>query len=188
MKYSHFEHPAKLVARWHECIELSEHIFTWTEPEALALCAEIATECDNMIESGTYHGRSAKVMLDAGVKHLWCVDHFSDPNCFEVCSHMLRKEIKEGRCELIKGDSAKAGGMLQHMKGKIDAVWVDDGHAEVDLQRDIDNLLPLIRPGGIIFGHDYEVPANDVARGVLSRIPHEKLIFPVPRVWAYIVP
>lgn len=160
---------------------------TWTERESLAYCCEIASRSTVMVELGTYIGASAKVMLLANPQlHLWCVDIFS-AFAFnrEVCEIFLRDEIHQGRCKLITGDSKHAAGMLQHMKGKIDAVWCDDGHAEEDLIRDISSFLPLLKTGGIMWGHDWEGD-NNVARGVLSMIPREQLFFPVPRVWATI--
>lgn len=174
-----------LAQAWKTTIEASDHIFTWTEPWNLAYCAEVASRSKVMIECGTYLGRSAKVMLDAGVGHLWCIDKWSmiEPGIFSQCKIFLKKEIAEGRVELINGDSLTGGDMLQHMKGKVDAIFVDDGHAVVDLQRDIDSLFPLLRQGGEMFGHDWE-GTNDVAQGVMSRFADSRIKLPVPRMWS----
>jgi len=117
--------------------------------------------------------------------HLWCVDKFMVYGSEEISRMFLTEWIEYGRCELIKGDMDKAGEMLQHMAGKIDAAWVDDGHSIEDVQRDIRNLLPLLRSGGELFGHDFDKPYNDVAQGVMSMLPLEQLTFPVPRVWSW---
>lgn len=159
---------------------------TWTEPETLAYCSSVARKCTFMVESGTFMGASARAMLEANpLLHLWCVDSFQDFGTEQITRMFLADWIDQGRCEIIKGDMDKAGVMLQHMAGRIDGVWVDDGHAEEDLRRDIRNLLPLVKSGGELFGHDFDKPYNDVARGVMSMIPLEKLTFPVPRVWSY---
>jgi hypothetical protein len=81
----------------------------------------------------------------------------------------------------------RAGEMLVHMRGKIDAAFVDDGHAVQDVQRDIRNLLPLLKSGGILCGHDWDGD-NDVAQGVKSMLPVSKITIPVPRLWQYIKP
>jgi hypothetical protein len=104
----------------------------------------------------------------------------------EITEMFLSGWISTGRCEIIQGDMDKAGEMLAHMRGRIDAVWVDDGHSEEDVRRDIRNALPLLKPGGILFGHDFDLPFNDVALGVMSMLPKESLTFPVPRVWQYL--
>jgi predicted O-methyltransferase YrrM len=158
---------------------------TWTEPETLAYCAKIASESRFMIECGSYMGASARAMLLANPKlHLWCVDTFGVFGTQQIVEMFLHHWIKRNQCEIIRGDSRKGAEVCSHMAGKIDAIWVDDGHSEEDLRRDIDSLLPLLKPGGILFGHDWD-GENDVAIGVKSRIPFEKLTFPVPRVWHY---
>lgn len=176
-----------LVSRWGLMIRKSDHIWTWTEDHCLAYCAEQALHGSNGVELGTYLGRSAKVMLDANPQlHLWCVDTFETAGVQHTARHFLAKEIAESRCELIVGNSERAAGMLQHMAGKLDFVWVDDGHATEDVKRDIRCFLPLLRSGGILFGHDFDVPHNDVALGVIASLPRYDI--PVPRLWSYVKP
>lgn len=176
-----------LTRKWQRVLDQCK-IPTWTEPWALAYCSEVASKSTVMVEVGTYVGASAQVMLKANPKlHLWCVDHFQ-AFAFnkEICALLLREEIEQGRCELIAVQSDVAGNMLQHMGGLIDAVWVDDGHLTEDVERDIKAFLPLIKPQGEIFGHDFDVPHNNVALGVIKSVPSYTI--PVPRVWSYIKP
>lgn len=179
-----------LVAKWHHVLDESAHIPTWTEPASLAYCAEIASRSTYMVELGTYLGASALTMLCANFDlHLWCVDIFTAFEFNEqVAAHFLRQQITAGRCELIKGDSRRAAGMLEHLRGKLDAVWVDDGHATEDVKRDIASFLPLLKSGGVIFGHDFDVPHNDVALGVSQSLPSNSWTIPVHRVWSYTKP
>jgi predicted O-methyltransferase YrrM len=159
---------------------------TWTEPATLDYCRDIAQGSDFMVESGTYMGASARAMLARNPHlHLWCVDKFMVFGTEKVTRMFLSRWITGGQCEIIVGDMDNAGEMLAHMRGKIDAIWVDDGHAEEDVRRDIRNALPLLRPGGILFGHDFDVPNNDVARGVLSMLPAAEITHPVHRVWQW---
>jgi hypothetical protein len=81
--------------------------------------------------------------------------------------------------------------MLVHMKGRLDFVWVDDGHATEDVKRDIRCFWPLVRKGGEMFGHDFDSPPNDVALGVIDAArtqPGFVHTLPVPRVWSAIKP
>ena len=128
-------------------------------------------------------GASAKCMLLANPKlHLWCVDKFSLVFGLETVANLfLQDEIVAGRCELINGDSEKGGQMLSHMHGKLEFVFVDDGHATEDVLRDIRCFYPLLKPGGVMFGHDFDVPHNDVAQGVIQS--GIKFDVPVPRMW-----
>lgn len=158
---------------------------SWTEPETFEYCRTVARRSQWMVESGTYFGASARVMLEANpLLHLWCVDKFMVFGAAEITSMFLSDWIQQGRCEIIQGDMDKAGEMLVHMRGKIDACWCDDGHSEEDLRRDIRNAIPLLKPSGELFGHDWDGD-NDVARGVLSMLPKEQLTFPCPRVWSW---
>lgn len=176
----------EMTRKWKDVVNNSSHIFTWTEPLTLAYLAEEASKAKNIIESGTYMGASARVMLDANPDcHLWAFDLFPVAGTLEVSTVFLGDHIASHRCEIIKKDSTGATEMLQHMKGQIDMAFIDDGHAEEDLRRDIDNILPLLRPGGIMIGHDWE-GTNDVSRGVLSRLPMSEIFLPVPRTWAHI--
>jgi len=177
--------PEELTRKWQHVLDATNHVWSWTEPHTLAYCCERASHASNAVELGTYLGKSAFVMLQANPNlHLWCVDTFLVPGTQYTASYFLDKFIKEGRCELILGDSARAAGMLQHMKGRLDFVFADDGHAEEDLRRDIGSFLPLMRSGTYLFGHDWDGD-NDVARGVKSMLPVAKIEIPVPRVWQY---
>lgn len=177
----------ELVIKWKSIIHATRAIWSWTELEVLAYCAEVASKSKYMIECGSYLGKSAKVMLMANPElNLVCVDTFETAGLEHTFRHFLKDEIAEGRCDIIATMSDTASErLLNRFKPPFaDAVWIDDGHASADLVRDITSFLPLLKPGGLIFGHDWDGD-NDVARGVKSMIPAEKLTFPHPRVWQY---
>src|SRR4029079_3904641 len=160
--------------------------FTWTEDEVLNYLCELASNSRVMVESGTYMGASAYAMLSAAPRdaHLWCIDKFMVPGTEHVTRRNLKFWIDHGQCELIIGDSERGADMLKHMLGQVGLIFVDDGHAEEDVMRDIRCSQPLLKRGGIMVGHDFDVPHNDVARGVIrSGIPYD---VPIPRLWRYI--
>jgi len=162
------------------------HCFTWTEDHVLVYLCEAASRAKVIIESGTYMGASAHAMLLAAPidSHMWCIDKFMVAGTEFVTRQNLGPWIVSGQCELIVGDSDRGADMLQHMKGKVDLIFVDDGHAAEDVLRDICCLKPLLRPGGVMLGHDFEVPNNDVAQGVIqSGISYD---VPVPRLWRHV--
>jgi len=177
-----------LLLRWTMALDAAKDIFTWTEPLTLAWLAEQASKAVAAIEYGVYMGHSSKVMLAANPRlHLWAGDLFMVAGTEKTSRYFLRDEIKQGRCEIIPKSSPDMAAMLQHMTGKIDLVWVDDGHLASDVIRDIEAFYPLLRNGGLICGHDLETnPENDVTRAVKRMLPlyHEA----VPRVWAFTKP
>ena len=156
---------------------------TWTEPATLDYLAGLARGGEFAVELGCYMGASARVMLQANPKlHLWTADNFSVFGTKQISELFLREWIDNGRCELVVGDSGKVAEILPHMKGKLDFVFVDDGHESKQVLADIRNMWPLLRPGGVMAGHDFEGPPwNDVALGVLESGIEYTL--PVPRLW-----
>ena len=160
--------------------------FTWTEDEVLDYLCQLSEKSNVMVESGTYMGASSYAMLSTAPRdaHMWCIDKFMVAGTEHVTRRNLKYWIDRSQCELIVGDSETGGNMLQHMKGKVDLIFIDDGHAEEDVLRDIRCLKPLLRPGGIMVGHDFEIPYNDVARGVLrSGINYT---IPIKRLWQHV--
>jgi predicted O-methyltransferase YrrM len=180
----------ELMVKWLPTIRKSDHIKTWTGDGELAYVAEEASKHNIIVEVGTYLGRSAKVMLDANpAAHLWYIDPGLVDFVFETSQYFLRDEIAQGRCEGIKKFTPEAAVMLEHMRGKIDMVWIDGGHAFNDVYTDIKFWGPLLRMGGLMCGHDFEFPPrypemNDVAKAVQHCL-FSSWSEPVPRVWAY---
>lgn len=126
-------------------------------------------------------------MLEANPNlHLWSVDKFEVFGTKQITELFLAPWIASGNCEIIVGDSTTAANMLQHMKGKIDLIFVDDGHQDWQVELDIKNFLPLLSPNGVLCGHDFDIPHNDVARGVIKS--GIKYTLPVPRLWQYLCP
>lgn len=166
--------------------ETLENIFTWTEPHVLRYLCDQARNAEVIVESGCYMGATAWAMLSSAPDraHLWTIDKFMVAGTEFVTRHNLQKFIVAGQAEIIVGDSERGAEMLQHMKSKVDLIFIDDGHATEDVMRDIRCLKPLLKPGGVMLGHDFEVPHNDVALGVIkSGIPYD---VPVPRLWRHI--
>lgn len=183
-----------LISKWQHVLDRL-NIATWTEVLTLCYLAELAHSSCSIIECGTYTGASAKVMLIANpTLNVTCIDTFECKNepmmdaypknmtTKEICEQItLRKEIEEGRCRLIVGNSEQGSHQLS---GLHDAIWIDDGHSEDDLRRDIRCLMPLLKSGGEMVGHDFDVPHNDVARGVISTGIHFDV--PIPRMWRHV--
>ena len=183
----------QLLAKWTPTIRQSDHIKTWTGDGELAYIMEQATKASFAVEIGTYLGKSAKCMLDANPNlHLWCVDPGIVDFISETACYFMRDEIAQGRCEVIKKYSQEAAPMLEHMRGKLDLVFIDGNHAFDYVYLDLKLWVPLVRSGGIVCGHDWEAPPsypkkNDVARAV-EFVLFDKVTEPVPRIWQHIKP
>lgn len=209
---SEYKFLSGLVPKWQHVLD-RVNIPTWTEVLTLAYLAELASKSERIIECGTYLGASAKVMLLANPKlHLYCIDTFTcvgepmmldylskvvspagvkaskDLTTGEICRwHTLKQEIEDERCFLVQGNSEDGSiALLRENIPDVDAIWIDDGHAAEDVMRDISCLMPFLKHGGEMVGHDFDVPYNDVARGVInSRIHYD---VPIHRMWRHVKP
>jgi predicted O-methyltransferase YrrM len=174
----------ELLDKWRHVVNASDHIFTWTETLTLCWLAEQASKAKLAAEVGVYMGRASRVMCDAGVGHLWSIDPFMVAGTQKVTEYFLRDYIRSGVCEVIPKHTEPAAAMLQHLKGKLDFAFIDDGHAYEDVLTDIEYFLPLVKSGGILCGHDLERnPDNEVKAAVDKLLPG--YTEPIPRLWCY---
>jgi predicted O-methyltransferase YrrM len=163
-----------LIDKWGAALAGARDIFTWTAQEELAWLAEHASTSEIIVEIGSYMGHSAKVMSAATPGTVYCVDTWEPAGSWNVFEYFLRGELASGKVKALKLQSPAAAKELEHLRGMIDMVFVDDGHLATDVVRDIDAFLPLMRTPGLICGHDYE-RGNAVAIGVKHCLeaPHE---------------
>jgi predicted O-methyltransferase YrrM len=199
----------ELISKWQHVLD-RVNIRTWTEVLTLAFLADLASRCDLMIECGSYTGASAKTMLLANPKlHLTCIDTFEcrnepmmsdypkDMTTGDICEQItLKREIDDGRCQLIVGNSQvgfhklvnSAPDLESSRFYRFDGIFIDDGHSTPEVLADIKFLMPFLKPGGTMIGHDFDsIPDyNDVARGVIqSGLSYD---LPIPRLWRHIKP
>lgn len=181
--------PEQLRLKWKPTWDfVTERCFTWTEDHTLAYLAEQARKCELIAENGVYMGASSLMMMEATINYptqLFAVDPFMVAGTEKVTRWFLKEHIERGKCHVRAMYSAAAveGLTAMGLRGKFDMVFVDDGHAYSDVCYDIDCWLPMLRPGGLICGHDYE---TEVKRAVLDKLPNP--VEPVPRLWAYVKP
>jgi len=152
---------------------------TWTESETLRYLNSVASRSKTACEVGVYMGASARAILQNNDVHLWAADKFMVFGTEAVTRLVLDRWIKASQCEIIVGDSKKA---LEIIPVPLDMAWVDNGHTENDVKRDVQAMWQLLKPGGLLIGHDWEGD-NDVARGVKAVFPWSTIEHPCPRVW-----
>lgn len=132
--------------------------------QELALLADLAADRATIIEVGSWKGRSTKA-LTASPGVVYAVDNWSgkwgsadpgfDPNVFEDFAANLADEIAAGQVVPVCMDSVAAA---EHLAGRgvlADMIFIDAEHTEDAVAADIDACLPLLRPGGLLCGHDW---------------------------------
>jgi predicted O-methyltransferase YrrM len=101
-------------------------------------------------------------------------------------SGWLRGEFNKNTSHLmnvfaVPGDSVIiARNALRYLK-RFDAVFIDASHEYEDVRLDIFAWLPLVKPGGVICGHDIDWPG--VYRAVKELVPDAMLPLKESTLW-----
>jgi SAM-dependent methyltransferase len=146
----------------------------WMADDELIWLAEHAQSCQTIIEVGCWKGRSTLALSDNTPGIVWAVDHWQgtpgDAHLAEVerlgGPHGLYRTFlanMDGRIETEKvrpmrvASDVAASYFQSH---SADLVFIDAGHVYADVKRDIETYRPLVKPGGILCGHDYACPSH----------------------------
>jgi len=152
--------------------------------------AERAAQSRRVIEVGCWLGRSTRRMADAlpadGV--LFAVDHWQGVQEDDAQRHLyadvlahrdpraefeaaLQDAIALGRVVPVAMPSTEAADHLMEAHGPIfDFVFIDADHSYAGCGADIDAYRPLLRPGGVLAGHDYAERWPGVRQAVDERV------------------
>lgn len=144
----------------------------WMSPACLKWLAEQVSECERVVELGTFRGRSAVAILDNSDAHLWCVDTWNYKICTEKTLRIFEHNIigQEDRVTIMQMTTHKAA---RELAGKqFDMVFLDAAHAYHMVKQDILDWLPLVKSGGLLCGHDYGTKSVGVAQAVDELISH----------------
>ncbi len=181
-----------------------EEIQGWMSPPELAWLAEQAAKCHTVIELGCWKGRSTLAIAQAVQGKLYCVDHFGGSKgehgfsgdqwsahaeaataagSASVRMQFLRNmEEVADKYVLIEMTTANAALKLQELlPDGADMVFIDAGHFQPEVEEDIRNYLPLVKPGGLLSGHDIDYPG--VRSAVVKLLDGSKCA--VGTIWAY---
>ena len=143
----------------------------WMSPVELTWLATKAQDIKIMVEFGSFHGRSARALADnclADAK-IYCVDPWNgeywddngrkvenvDTYVLPYFKRNLFDHINSGRVITCRGFSY----LFELPKGiKADMVFLDGDHRYPTVIKDIDKAKKLLKPNGLMCGHDYGHP------------------------------
>jgi hypothetical protein len=132
------------------------------------------------IEIGTAEGLLTKALLLEchNIKKLYTIDPYLhvDSSCFEASfpqeTHEYRRNFANNcldeyrdRCVQLMIGSDEA---IEQVPHEVDFVWIDGDHTISQVEKDIENYLKFVRPGGILGGHDY----STVLEAIKNKLPH----------------
>lgn len=135
--------------------------------------ADQARTRETIIELGPFRGRSTRALADASSGIVYAIDNWNathglcrrDDAAAAACRENLRDLIEAGRVVLVEQDSR--AGLPSLLAGvRADMLWIDAEHTYEAVRSDIETYGPLVRRGGLICGHDYNVHHAGVMRAV----------------------
>jgi len=148
--------------------------------DELLWLATQALERQFIVEFGSFHGRSARAIADNMMPEgkLWCVDpwkgdyKFEDGNVIPITTyvmpdfvHNLQDHIDSGRVLPVRNFSYNFKPSFQ-----VDMVFIDGDHRYDTVVKDIKRAYELLRPGGLICGHDYDHPSWPGVRQAVTEL------------------
>jgi predicted O-methyltransferase YrrM len=140
----------------------------------LRFLAESAKGCTRILELGSFHGRSARAMLDNSNAHIWCVDSWRGasgdtqvgkrPTEDDFNTFLGNLKDVLHRVTVLKSYTYEVVSQLQ--KDFFDLVFIDADHSYEAVRFDIINYAPKVKLGGLLCGHDYSRNWPGVVRAV----------------------
>jgi hypothetical protein len=111
---------------------------------------------DRGVEVGVDHGHFSYYLLKHyGFKTLWSVDSWGGKFAerrLDAESYLL--PFGE-RSVVLHKDSVEAAGLLRSAGVVLDFAYIDGDHTYRGVRRDVEAWCGLVRPGGLLCGHDY---------------------------------
>jgi len=147
----------RALAQLHEMTKGKWHLNVTTREGRVLRQLTEAVGAKRVVEIGTSSGYST-IWLAMGVRGAGgkVYTHEINPKMIEIARANFEKAGVEDLITIIEGDAHKT--LAQH-KEPIDVLFLD---AEKKGYLDyLDKLLPLVRPGGLILGHDMHRPMPD---------------------------
>jgi hypothetical protein len=178
-------------------------------PLELEWLAEKASKCYQVVEIGSLRGMSARAMADnmLGDSSIYCVDHFhgseehgdafsKDDSLYRLFKANLRDHIESGRVIPVPMASVETAILFKKVRDEqkrkypsldtadFDMIFIDASHDYDSVKADIQSWGPLLKPGGLLCGHDYGHPP--IERVVRELFPNNHRPVPGGSIWEVI--
>ncbi|SRR6266851_5276858 len=153
------------------------YIRGWMNEVELIWLAQQAETHMRIVEIGSFCGRSCRALADntkgiVTAVDTWGIEHPAYGDTTGLFDQFKNNMIGCDNLRIVKKMSLDAA---QELAGEqFDMVFIDADHRYEAVKADIRAWLPLISPGGLICGHDYD-DHDEVRRAVNEVLPDAKL-------------
>ena len=182
---------ADIFTGWHSTLPFFKFVVDLVKPEKI-------------IEVGTWKGGSAIHMAGLCDAHIYCIDHWLGgcdhvtaecafrqgvqrdrhgwPGIYYQFLHNVAASGLQKRITPIPMMTTDGAKLLALHNIKAQLIYIDADHNELPCREDIRAYLPLLAPGGIMFGDDFNL--DSVKRAVASVFgEHTNVIDPGGTFW-----
>jgi predicted O-methyltransferase YrrM len=155
----------------------------WMSPQELTFLAKTAAKSSNILEVGSFQGRSTRAMVDNSIAKITCVDPW-DGKTQLYNGVMLSNGTNEDYSrffmnlyEFINNRVIPVRKRFDQFTSdeRFDFLFIDAIHEYDALLSDIKQGLPLLTPDAVIAGHDYCPSWPGVIQAVDEIFPKRKL-------------
>ena len=158
-------------------------------PVELTYLAEVASRSHRIAEIGSFQGRSTRALADNTPGVVYAVDTWNGsdeewhrallkgkpPNW--LLEEFLRNMKGLSNVTICRQTSLEAARRFSDSKTAFDLVFIDASHDYASVSADIKAWEPLLQPGGIFCGHDFNYRAfPGVARAVNELVPRFRVV------------
>lgn len=141
----------------------------WMSEAELRWLAEQAQTHDQIVEIGSWKGRSTRALADNARGSVYAVDHWRGQELTDAPTNLGAELAKRGsdaifdefqnnlrdtylKCLPLRMSSSEAAARFDLHP---DMVFLDGEHAYAGVKADIEAWRPLLTPGGLLCGHDW---------------------------------
>lgn len=151
----------KFNVSWDGHSEMPIRIPNTTRQDLVELYAELGykTGAEIGVERGVF---SEQICLKNPSAKLYCIDAwkvydendgYSSQKTLDIYSEQTKQALKKYNCEIIKKISQEA--VKDFEKESLDFAYLDANHRFDYIMQEIISWSRIVRPGGIVSGHDY---------------------------------
>lgn len=146
---------------WAENLDKQEDIDGWMSKTELRLLGDFASQSKDVVEIGSWKGRSTKALLNSCKGKVYAIDNWQGSvNQLTAIGAFLKDVYKEfmdnvgsyPNLVVLRGDSVDIANRFNG--DKVDMIFIDAGHSYEECKSDIEAWLPKCNK--FICGHDYQ--------------------------------
>lgn len=159
-------------------------IYGWMSGPELQFLAYTAAKSNNILEIGSYQGRSTRAMADNSTAKITCVDPWDGKSQIyngRIHSNGSNEDYSRfwmNLYEYVNRNVIPVRKKFEQFETseKFDFIFIDAIHEYDALKADISRALPLLTDGGILAGHDYQKGWPGVIKCVDELFPRKQLV------------